>query len=401
MGVGGNDKPHVLIIVQNMPVPLDRRVWLECRALFEAGYRVSVICPKGPGDPAFAELEGIRLHKYRPAPPTAGFLSFAYEFAYCWIRTALLATRIHRRERLDVIQACNPPDTYFVLAACFKLFGVRFVYDQHDPSPEVFRSRFPNREGGLLHRTLLLMEAATYRLADHVIVTNDSFRQMAIDRGGQTREGTTVVRSGPIASVMRRGDMDTSVREGRRYLCCWLGIMGPQDGVDLLLDVVARLVQKRERTDCQFALMGYGDCLDDLKQQAAELGIEEYVTFTGRVGDDEIHRYFSTANVGLSTDPKNAMNDLCTMNKVLEYMAYELPIVSFDLKETRVSAQDAAIYVASGDLDSYADAIELLLDDEGEARRRGHAGRMRLERELSWEHSGPAYVGVFDRLLKN
>ncbi|MFN2557372.1 MAG: glycosyltransferase family 4 protein [Nitriliruptorales bacterium] len=390
--------PHFLIVVQNLPVPLDRRVWLECQALVAAGFSVSVICPKGPGDPPFEVLEGVRLHKYDPPSQARNRLGFAWEFAYCWLQTARLAMRVAIRDRVDAIQACNPPDTYFLLAAPFKLLGKRFVFDQHDLCPELYRVRFPDGPA-LLLTFLTWLERATYRLADHVIATNNSFREVALRRGRRSPETVSVVRSGPVAGRMRRGLPCPELKRGRRFLGCYLGVMGPQDGVDLLLRAIAQLVHEHGRRDCHFALLGFGDCFEDLRKLADELDLSEWVTFTGRADDRLIGDYLSTADLGLAPDPKNGFNDLCTMNKVVEYMAFGLPVVSFDLKETRVSAGEAGLYVSDNDPAGFALAIDLLLDDPDRRRGMGELARARIEDELSWEHQAGSYVGLYQRLL--
>jgi glycosyltransferase involved in cell wall biosynthesis len=398
---------HVLIVVQNLPVPLDRRVWLECQALVEAGYRVSVICPKGPGDPAYAELDGVRLYKYRPAPPAAGLLGYLWEFGYSWLRTAGLARRAWRRDRFDVLQACNPPDTYWALALLFRHRGVRFVYDQHDLNPEVFRSRFGEPAGAvakLQYAALLWLERRTYRTAHHVVSTNESYRAVALGRGGRRPADVTVVRSGPDTGRMRPVRGRSELRGGRRQLAVYLGVMGPQDGVDLVLRALDVLVHRMGRTDLHVALLGFGDCLCELKALAAELKLADHVTFTGRADARMVAEYLSSADVGLSPDPRSPLNDVSTMNKTMEYMSYALPVVTFDLTETRVSAGDAARYVPfTGDPDTdvpaYARAVAELLDDPDERVARGIAGRHRAVAELDWEPQRARYVGVFDRLL--
>jgi glycosyltransferase involved in cell wall biosynthesis len=394
----GLRKLRVLIIVQNLPVPLDRRVWQECRALIAAGYGVSVICPKGPGDPAYQELEGVRLHKYA-APPTAkGLLGYIIEFAYCWLATAWLMFRVRRRDGFDVMQACNPPDTFFLLGLLGKWLGRPFVFDQHDLCPEVYASRFrqPSR---LVLGGLKLLERGTYRVADHVISTNESYRQIALVRGHRSAESVSVVRSGP-AATMRPGLPRPALKRGRRFLACYLGVMGPQDGVDLLLHAAHAYVYQLGRRDCQFALMGFGDCLNDLRRQAIDLDLAEWVTFTGRADDRMLGEYLSTADVGLSPDPRSPLNDISTMNKTMEYMAFGLPVVTFDLKETRVSAAEAAVYVPPNDTTAFAQTIANLLDTPQQRAWRGSIGRQRVEGSLAWEHQAPIYVSVYDRLLR-
>ncbi|RZS44671.1 glycosyltransferase involved in cell wall biosynthesis [Herbihabitans rhizosphaerae] len=393
--------PHVLIIVQNLPVPLDRRVWLECQALAAAGYEVSVICPKGPGDPDYELLDGVHLYKYAPPRQAAGALGYAWEFAYCWARTARLSRKVWRRRRFDVIQACNPPDTYWALARLWRPRGVRFVFDHHDLNPEVFRSRF-GEPASLPARAQLAalkwLERKTFRTADRVISTNTSYQRIAVERGGVPRARTTVVRSGPDTSIMRPIEAVDELRRGRRHLVVYLGVMGPQDGVDGVLQVADRIVHLYGRDDVGFAMLGFGDCLEDLQTLCTDLGLDDVVEFTGRVGPDQITEYLSTASLGLSPDPLSPLNDVSTMNKTMEYMAYALPVVAYRLTETVVSAGDCAVYVEPGDVDGFADAVVDLLDDPGRRARLGASGRRRAEQDLDWRPQARAYVGTYDEL---
>lgn len=404
--------PHVLMVVQNLPVPLDRRVWLECQALVAAGYRVSVICPKGPGDPALEEIDGVRIHKYRPAPPARGLAGYLWEFCYCWLRTAWLAGQVWRREPFDALQACNPPDTYWALALLYRAplrrhRTAKFVYDQHDLNPELFRSRF-GEPTGLVQRTqlgiLYWLERCTYRVADHVIAPNHSYRTIAVNRGRCRPESVSVVRSGPDTRRMRPVDGLPQLRRGRSHLLVYLGVMGPQDGVDLALRALQLLVIAHGRTDVHLALLGFGDCYQDLVRLTRELGLEEYVTFTGRADTRMITEYLSTADVGLAPDPLNPLNDVSTMNKTMEYLSFALPVVTFDLAEARVSAGDAAVYVdPSGTLDEaahrFAEAITALIDDPDRRVRMAVAGRRRAESVLDWQPQRRAYVAAYDRVL--
>ena len=394
--------PHVLIIVQNLPVPLDRRVWLEANALTAAGYEVSVICPKGPGDPAYQELDGIHIHKYQPPRQADGFAGYAWEFLYCWVRTALLTLKVRRRRRFQVMQACNPPDIYWSLALLWRLAGVRFVFDHHDLNPEVFRSRFgepAGLAGKLQLRALYWLERRTFRTADRVISTNESYRAIALRRGDVPRDRTAVVRSGPDTSVMKPGDAQPDLLAGHEHLVAYLGIMGPQDGVDGVLRVAEHVVRRHGRTNVRFALLGFGDCWEDLKKQCTELGLDEHVVFTGRVGPKEIAAYLSTAAVGLSPDPLSPLNDVSTMNKTMEYMAFGLPVVAYRLTETVVSGGDCAIYVTPGDEPGFADALVELLDDPQRRTELGAAGRERAVRDLDWRPQARTYVSVFDGMF--
>jgi glycosyltransferase involved in cell wall biosynthesis len=296
------------------------------------------------GEPRVEYLEEVALYRY-PAPPEAsGTIGFFYEFAYSWVRTLVLSLKVLRREGFDVIQACNPPDTFFALAWLYKPLKKRFVYDQHDLAPETYESRFDQPSRALLWG-LRLLERLTYRTADRVIATNASYREVALARGGKAPEDVVVVRNGPDPQRMRRGASRPELRDGRRYLCCYLGMMGPQDGVDLLVRAVDVLVHEMGRQDVSFALLGEGDSHEQVRQLVHELDLEDCVTMPGFVVDDQLRAYLSTADVGLCPEPRNPLNEVSTLVKVMEYMAFELPVVAFDLKETRLSAGDAAVYV--------------------------------------------------------
>ena len=394
-------RPHILIIIQNLPVPLDRRVWLECQALRDAGYEVSVVCPKGRGDPKHQVLDGIDVHKYQPYPPTTRVTGFVLEHLYAFAMTLYLTLKVWRRERFHALQACNPSDIFWPLGWLFRLLGrTKFVFDQHDLGPELYESRFP--EGSRApYWGLRALEWCTYHTADHVISTNDSYRSTALRRGGKRPDEVTVVRSAPDADRLRRGEPDPALRRGRRYLVCYLGVMGPQDGVDLVLRAADFIVHDLGREDISFTLIGTGDCFGELVALRDELGLGEYVEFTGRAPDDLVFKVFSTADIGLSPDPKNPLNDVSTMNKTMEYMAFELPVVAFDLRETRVSAAEAGLYVEPNDVKLYAEAIVELLDDEPRRRRMGAIGRARIEGELAWTRQRDAYVGVYNALLRS
>jgi glycosyltransferase involved in cell wall biosynthesis len=391
-------KRRVLIIVQNLPVPFDRRVWLECQALVSAGYRVAVVCPKGNGDPSYQVIDTVQLYKYRPYAPGGSKLSFIAEYVYSFLATGWLALRARRSGRFAVIQACNPPDIFWPIALFFRTIeGTKFVFDHHDLCPELYESRFP--DGPRLPYTgLRALEHRTHRAANHVISTNDSYREIAVKRSGKASDEVTVVRTGPDPQRLRRDAADPAQRRGRRFLVAYIGVMGPQDGVDIVVRAADIVVHKLGRDDVAFTLIGSGDCFDDLVALRDELGLAGYVEFTGRAPDELVTRILSTADIGLSPDPKNPLNDLSTMNKSMEYMAFELPVVAFDLRETRVSTGDAAVYVRPNEVSDYAEAIVRLLDDEQARVRLGKIGRTRVEQELAWCHQERAYLGVYQRL---
>ena len=391
-------KRRVLIIVQNLPVPFDRRVWLECQALVSAGYRVAVVCPKGSGDPGYEVIEEVELYKYKPYAPGGSNLSFAAEYVYSFLATTWMALKARRSGRFAVIQACNPPDIFWPLAMAFRaLEGTRFVFDHHDLCPELYQSRFPAGPK-LPYQGLRALERRTHRAADHVIATNDSYRKIAMARSGKRATDVTVVRTGPDPQRLRRGQACPELRRGRRYLAAYIGVMGPQDGVDIIVRAAGILVHELGRDDIAFTLIGSGDCFGDLVALRDELGLAGHVEFTGRAPDELVSRILSTADVGLSPDPKNPLNDVSTMNKTMEYMAFELPVVAFDLRETRRSAGDAALYVKPNDVHDYAVAIAGFMDDEPRRARLGKLGRARVEQELAWCHQERAYLGVYERL---
>jgi glycosyltransferase involved in cell wall biosynthesis len=391
---------RILIIVQNLPVPFDRRVWLECQALVKDGYRVAVICPKGDGDPAFQVVDSVELYKYRPYAPGGSKLSFIMEYAYSFAATAWLTRKARRSGRFDVLQACNPPDIFWPIALLLRAIDrTRFVFDHHDLCPELFQSRFPDGPK-LPYRGLRALERRTHRTADHVISTNDSYRNIAITRSGKKPADVTVVRTGPDPQRLQRGPVRPELRRGRPYLAAYIGVMGPQDGVDIVVRAAAVIVHELHREDIAFTLIGKGDCFDELVALRDELDLAGHVEFTGRAPDELVVDILSTADLGLSPDPKNPLNDVSTMNKTMEYMAFELPVVAFDLLETRVSAGDAAVYATPNDVHAYAAAIVDLIDDETRRAELGKVGRARVEQELAWTHQERAYLKVYQRLLE-
>jgi glycosyltransferase involved in cell wall biosynthesis len=401
MSTSAPRRRHVCIVVQNLPVPFDRRVWLECQALRNHGYEVSVVCPKGNGDPAYQMLDGVHLYRYRAFPPITRQAMFIVEYAYSILATLRNLARVWKRRPFGIVQVCNPPDVLWAAVAPFTLFfGVKMVFDQHDLCPELYRSRF-SQPSSVIHRALLLTERMTYRISEHVIATNGSYRKLALQRGRKRETDVTVVRTGPDPDRMCRQEPDPSLRRGHRYLLAYLGVMGPQDGVDLALRAMHHIVHNCGRVDVALTLIGDGDAGQDLRRLAAELRLDRHVQFTGRAPDALVARILSTADIGLSPDPKNPLNDVSTMNKTMEYMSFELPVVAFDLIETRVSAGEAAVYAEPNLIENYASAILDLLADETTRKNMGAVGRRRIEDHLAWRHQIPQYVGVYDRLSRD
>jgi glycosyltransferase involved in cell wall biosynthesis len=391
-------RPRVLIIVQNLPVPFDRRVWLECQTLTAAGYDVTVICPRGSeAASAFQVIDGVSIHTYPPYAPGGSKAGFVAEYVYSFLATARLAARARRGGEFDVVQACNPPDIFWPLARWLRRRdGSRFVFDHHDLCPELYESRFPDG-ASLPHRGLLLLERMTFHAADKVIATNASYARVAVERGGKREEDVTVVRTGPDPERLRPVPEQPRLRRGRSHLVAYLGVMGPQDGVDIVIDAADHIVHRLGRDDIAFTLMGSGDCFDDLVDRRDRLGLRDHVELTGRVPDETVAEVLSTADLGVSPDPLNTLNDVSTMNKTMEYMAFGLPVVAFDLRETRVSAGDAAVYAEPNRVDRLAQAIVDLVDDPLRRNEMGR-GRCRVEEELAWQHQRMGYLAVFDGL---
>ncbi|QJU54571.1 glycosyltransferase family 4 protein [Herbiconiux sp. KACC 21604] len=392
-----NEAPLVLILVQNLPLPGDRRVWLECKSLRDNGYRVAAITPAAPGDPAYELHEGVHLYKYRPPKETSSIASFLWEFVYCWIRTFFLTMKVTRQRGVPaVIQSCNPPDTFWLIGLIMRIRGSIFVFDQHDLNPEVYESRF-NKRGGF-YTGLKLLERATYKTAKETIVTNESYAEVARTRGKVPAERVTVVRTGPDTTVLKPGEADLAARRGRSHLVHFHGVMGPQDGVDIVIRMIDYIVHEKRRDDISFSVLGKGDEYTNLRALVTELGLDDYVYMPGRVSDEELFRYLSSADIGLSADPPNPLNDVSTMNKTMEYMAFGLPVIAFDLKETRFSAGEAAIYVTPATPVAYGNALLALLDEPEQMAQMSRAGRERAENVLDWRFQSVSYLSVFDRL---
>ncbi|MCB9366653.1 MAG: glycosyltransferase family 4 protein [Calditrichaeota bacterium] len=385
----------VLVLVENLSVPFDRRVWQESLALRHAGYQVSVICPRMVDKKPFEMLEGIAVYRY-PMPYTANrAIGYAWEYSWAMLWTFLYACYVFFRRGFKVIHACNPPDLFFLVAAPFRLLGVRFVFDQHDLSPETFESKYPNK-GGLILRILRALEYGTYRSATAVISTNNSYRKIAIERGRLSPEQVFVVRSAPDLNKFSPLPPNAEWKRGRTYLAAYLGTMGAQDGLDYLLKAAKLISQDWGRQDIHFLLMGGGENLLVLKQMAESLGLTDVVEFTGRVSNEQVREVLSTADVCLAPDPINPLNTHCTMNKILEYMAMARPIVSYRLTESEYSAQQAAAYAKDNDIEDFAKKILELLDNEDRRREMGAFGSQRLKEQLSWEHSTRELLKTYD-----
>lgn len=394
------DPPRrILIVVENLPVPLDRRVWLESQALVAAGYQVSVICPMGRGWDAPCEvIDGVHIYRH-PAPPEAhsGARAYAQEYWHAlraWFR---LARVVWRDRGFDVIHGCNPPDLVFLLAWWYRLWGVSYLFDHHDVCPELFEAKFNRR--GLLYRAMLIWERLTFATASVSIATNESFRAIAIHRGRMAAQDVFVVRSAPKIDSFVPGPGDRSYRKGATTVLGYVGVIGQQEGMDLLVAAADDLVRQRGRTDVHFVIIGFGPHLETVKDDVKSRGLETYFTFTGPLYGADMLAALNAVDIGVAPDPKNPMNDISTMNKVMEYMTLEKPSVQFDLTEGRVSAQEASLYAVANDPVDFAAKIVALIDDPETRQTMGRAGRDRVLTSLSWQHSVPHLLAAYDRVF--
>jgi glycosyltransferase involved in cell wall biosynthesis len=389
---------HVLIVVENLPLPFDRRVWQEARTLKAAGAHVSIICPKGKGYEARLEvIDGIAIHRH-PLPLEAkGAIGFLAEYGAALFWETLLAWKIHFKRRIDVIHGCNPPDLIFLVALPFKLLGVRYIFDHHDINPELYEAKFSKR--GLFWHLLVLFERLTFRAADVAIATNHSYRTIAIERGGMAPDRVHVVRSGPDLSKLKCVDPAPHWKNGRAHMVGYVGVMGEQEGIDLLIDAVEHLVRQMGREDIQFVLVGGGPALGHLQTMTAQRGLTDCITFTGRAPDATLFEVLSTMDLGVNPDRVNAMNDKSTMNKIMEYMSYGKPMVQFDVTEGRFSAQHASLYAEANNPVDLAEKIAQVVDDPAAREAMGAYGRARVVRELNWQHQITPLLAAYTQAL--
>jgi glycosyltransferase involved in cell wall biosynthesis len=391
-------RARVLILVQNEPVPSDRHVWNQSLALVRAGYDVTVICPKGISRDRDAreELDGVSIHRYDARHADGGAIGFGIEYASALWHMRRLALRLARERPFDLVHACSPPDFLLLSMLALRRQGARFVFDHHDLTPELYASRFGG-EGGLMHRCTLVAEQVAFRLADVVLSVNDSYRRVALTRGRRRPEDVSIVRTGPDLTRFTPTEPDPALKQGRAHLLSYVGVMGPQDGVDHALRALA--VLRERRADWRAVFMGDGDALDEMRALSEELGLAELVEFTGWVEHDTIRRVLSTSDVCLAPDPLNPLNDVSSMIKISEYMAMSRAIVSYDLTESRVGAGDAAVYAEPGDAAGFATLVGELLDDPERRAAMGAAGRARAESVLAWEHQERSLLAAYDRAL--
>jgi glycosyltransferase involved in cell wall biosynthesis len=391
---------RILIIVQNLPVPFDRRVWLEATTLKRAGYVVSVICPKGPGyEKAEETIEGVHIYRHNLPIEARGSHNYLLEYAAALFWEFVLSIKVARRHGFDVIHACNPPDLIFLVALFFRLlFGTKFIFDHHDVNPELYEAKFGRRD--VFWWLLLQAEKLTFKAADISIATNESYRQIAIRRGHMRPADVFVVRSSPDLNRMARCPPDLRWRNGRAHMVGYVGVISEIEGLDLLLASIEHIVRQRQRNDIQFVVAGTGPEWQAIVALCKTMGLDDWVTFAGRVDDKTLFEILSTADVCVNPDRVSAMSDISTMNKIMEYMAFEKPIVQFDVKEGRYSAGDASVYARANDPLDFAEKVIDLIDDAEKRQRMGQFGRRRVTEALAWEQQQAVLLEAYDALFR-
>lgn len=388
---------RILIIVENLPVPFDTRVWQEASTLAANGYTVSVICPKGKGYNADYEcIDGVHIYRHDLPTEGNGAIGYAREYFSALWNEYRLARKIYKKHGFHVIHGCNPPDDIYMVARMFKGKGVDYVFDHHDICPELYEAKF-GKKSGLFYKSQLWLERNTYRHCTFAFVTNESYRRIAIERGGMEPDKVHVLRSGPRLERLVIRPPKPEIKRGKRYMVGYLGVIGQQEGIQYMLQAARHIRDNMGRDDIFWGIVGGGPHLDELRRLCTSMGLDDIVEFTGRVDDNKMLDYLNTADICVNSDEYNEMNDKSTMNKVLEYMALGKPIVQFDLTEGRYSAQDASLYARPNDAVDMAEKIVALLDDPKRRTEMSRIGRDRIVNHLSWDHTSRTLLDAYDK----
>ena len=394
-------KSRVLILVENLSVPFDRRVWMEATTLRKDGYHVSVISPQGNGfDKEYEVIEGIHVYRHPLPPEESSVVGYLREYAWAVSWQFRLAQKVWKEQKFDVVHLCNPPDLLFLIAAWFKLFkGVKVIFDHHDLAPEMYIAKYDRKD--IFYQGLRFAERLTYAVADYAIATNESHRKVAMTRGGKQQHRVFVVRSAPDLSRFYQLPSNAQYRNDRTYLVGYMGVMGEPEGIDYLLRAIRYITHDQGRDDIHFMLIGDGPAFNQLKSLAKELDIVEFVEFTGFMRGKELLERLSSCDVCVEPSPTSAYNENCTMNKILEYMALGRPIVQFDLREGRRSAMDASLYAKPNDEIEFAEKILELLADPQNREAMGTEGQRRMKEELEWRHQAPKLLDAYEIVSKS
>jgi len=389
---------HVLIIVENLPLPFDRRVWQEANSLKDEGAYVSIICPQMKGyTKSFETINGIDIYRHPLPLEGSGAWGYLVEYSTALFWEFFLSCKIYFKKRFQVIQGCNPPDLIFIPALFFKLFGVKYVFDHHDINPELYIAKYNKK--GIFYKFLLIVERLTFAVADFSIATNESYKKIALERGKMREDRVQIIRSGPKLDRLKLKPAKDLYKKGRKFLVGYVGVIGEQEGIDLLLESFKYLVEKRQ--DTQLAIVGGGTEIENLIALTSKLNLQEYVDFYGRVDDETLTDVLNTADVCVNPDRPTDMNNLSTMNKIMEYMALKKPIVQYDLKEGRFSAQEASLYALNTSTIDFAEKMMWLLDNEEERERMGNYGYNRIITELSWEYEKVKLTDFYTRVFNS
>lgn len=390
----------VLIIVENLAVPFDTRVWQEATTLVENGYTVSVVCPTAKGlTKEYELLDGVHVYRHKLPPEGNGFIGYVKEYGVALYEEIRLARKVYKEVGFDVIHGCNPPDNIFLVAALFKFKGVKYIFDHHDICPELFIAKFGKK--GLLYQTQIWLERLTYKYASMAFVTNESYKEIAINRNKMKEEDVFILRSGPKIERLKIQEPKNEIKNGKKYMVGYVGVIGQQEGMDYLVDAAVYIKNTLKRDDVCFNICGGGPYLEEIKQVAIDKQVDDIVTFTGRIPDQELLDILNTADVCVNPDEYNAMNDKSTMNKVLEYMALGKPIVQFDLTEGRYSAEGASLYAKRNDAKDLADKVIELLDDEDKRKEMSAIGIDRVHNKLSWTHTSKSLLEGYNYYYDN
>ncbi|WP_138373904.1 MULTISPECIES: glycosyltransferase family 4 protein [Oscillospiraceae] len=389
----------VLIIVENLPVPFDTRVWQEATTLAANGYTVSVICPKGKGYTQEEEyLQGVHIFRHDLPAEGNGAVGYAKEYFTALKEELRLAKKVYKEIGFDVIHGCNPPDDIYMVAKHFKKYGVKYVFDHHDICPELFEAKF-GKTSGLLYKSQLWLEKQTYKHCTFAFVTNESYKKIAIERGMMNPNKVIVLRSGPKLDRMKIQPPVENIKRGKKYMVGYLGVIGQQEGIEFILEAAKYCKETLNRNDIFWGIVGGGPHVAALREMCSKMGLDDCVEFTGRVPDQQLLDYLNTADVCVNSDTYNSMNDKSTMNKILEYMALAKPIVQFELTEGHYSAQEASLYAEQNNAKDMADKIIYLLENPETRKKMGEFGRNRVINELSWEHTSKALLEGYEKLF--
>lgn len=404
----------ILMIVEN-PYPQDTRVRNEANKLYSAGYKVSVIAKKYPSQKLTENVSGVKAYRvpwfevFRKTTEAKSFplrilykigtkLGYIIEYFYFTLAAFVYSIIVLIKEGFDVVHLHNPPNTLFIIGLFYRMVGKKFVFDHHDLSPELYLSRYKTK-GGLIHKILLLEEKLCLRSANLIIATNESYKKIDIVRGKKRPEDIFIVRNGPALDLFKEVEPDYELKNSGKKILVYIGVMGPQDGVDYLLRSLHILVNEFDRKDFYCVIIGPGDILEELRQLREELNLQEYCHFTGKIPFEDLLKYLSTADICVDPNPSNPLNDHSTWIKVMEYMSLGKPIVSYNLTETRFSAQKAALYATPNDEKEFAQKIIELMDNPELRKEMGEYGKLRVKKELAWEIVSENLLAAYKKLL--